>query len=179
MGVHLNTCLHLNHELAKSGRGESVGVWCKDCERWATKDLTGHPGWALPKTHPMLVGVNRVTLPRRYAVAIECEICDEITHTPQEHHWCVQALYRDAGTKMKREGPMGWLCAECHGVWHQLVTPMLGGTMTFDRATELLRTWFKKWKRHEWDAFVNAVVSADAQVKRRKPEAPSDSGQAA
>lgn len=139
-----------------------------DCERWVTRELTGHPGWALPKTHPKLAGVDRVTLPRRYAVAIECEICQKETQTPELHHWCPRAIYAD--NVPPNEGPQAYLCPECHKTWHQIVTP---GLLPLD-ALELVRSLFKRLRKRPgaWEEFVRTVTDANAKVQRRMPRTP-------
>lgn len=164
-------CLHVDRTLARAGTSNGVGWWCPTCDRWVTTDVAGHAGWALPSTHPDLQGLDRASIPRVHAVAVPCEICQRETKTPELHHWCPRAIYADAETAMVGDGPLAYLCPPCHATWHQLVTPMLGGTMTQDRALALLRAWYRRWSPAEWRAFVAAVTTADAKVQRRTPPA--------
>lgn len=164
-GVRVNTCLHLNHGLAKSGASNGVGVWCRDCEQWVTKEMGRHSSWALPKHHPLLEGINRDTLPRVHAVVVECEICQLETKTPELHHWCPKALY--ATDPPPNEGPQAYLCPPCHKTWHAVVTP---GLLPHN-ALELVRALYRRLKDRPgaWDDFVRVVTDADAKVQRRIP----------
>lgn len=157
------TCAHLSVHLARAGASNGVGLWCPDCERWATKDLGAHVGWALPKTHPRLAGVQRDRLPLVHAVAVECEICEIETHQPELHHWCPRALYTD----LPHEGPTAYLCPDCHRTWHNIVTP---GLLPL-AALELVRALYKRMKSRPgaWTEFVRTVNDADAKVRRRMP----------
>lgn len=162
-------CEHTRAHLAVAGASNGVGLWCPECEEWATKALTGHAGQSLPKHHPRLSGIDRETLPRVRTIVVQCAICEQDTDRPEIHHWCPQATYRDAGTAMAHDGPTADLCPMCHAEWHRLVTPMLGGHMSRQRALGLLRSWYRRWSAAEWQAFVASVNEADAAVRRMPP----------
>lgn len=161
----MSDCLHLNHRLARAGTSNGVGMWCTDCDRWVTAILGLHRSWALPKSHPLLVGVNRDTLPRVNGWSCACDICEKETQTPELHHWCPQALYKKEPPA--NGGPQAWLCKECHATWHHMVTPGL----LADDALELVRSLYRRFKRRPgaWDNFVRAVNHADAVTRLPMP----------
>jgi transposase-like protein len=160
----MNPCLHLEWRLMYSGASNGIGVWCPQCERWATVDLKYHTSWALPKNHALLDGKNRAEIGRVHAVSVACEICRIETQTPEMHHWCPRALYRD--NPPPDAGPQAWLCKPCHATWHEVVTPGLKGGMTVEGATTFLRALYKRMTRAQWDAFVRTVNNADERVRR-------------
>jgi len=160
----MSVCMHLLPRLALSGASNGVGMWCGDCERWITVERGHHTSWALPKDHALLAGVNRAELPRVHAVSVACEICRIETQTPEMHHWCPRALYRD--NPPPDAGPQAWLCKPCHATWHEVVTPGLKGGMTVEGATTFLRALYKRMTRAQWDQFVRTVNNADERVRR-------------
>lgn len=155
-------CTHVGHYLARAGASNGVGLWCPDCERWATVELKAHTAWALPKTHTLLEGVDRRTLPRVNAVEAVCEICQQTTRTPELHHWCPRALYADQ--PVPDEGPQAYLCPPCHATWHRVVTP---GLLPL-AALALVRSLYKRLRKQPgaWAEFVRVVNDADAAVRR-------------
>ena len=173
----MNPCLHLTPRLMLSGASSGVGLWCAECERWVTVELGHHTSWALPKGHPMLEGVNRVELGRVHAVSVACEICLCETQTPELHHWCPRALYRD--DIPPNAGPQAWLCKPCHATWHEIVTPGLVGGMTFETTMRFLRSLYKRLGRSGWAQFVRVVNDADAALHARRPVPPQPSRQEA
>lgn len=158
----MTLCAHIEWHLARAGASNGVGAWCPACASWVTKLLGLHTGWALPKTHPKLDGVDRDALPRVHPISVACDICEQTTQTPELHHWCPQALYRD--TPPPNGGPLAWLCPSCHATWHAIVTPGL----TSSNALVLVRAIYRRMKARPgaWAAFVRTVIDADAKVRR-------------
>ena len=169
-GVDMNLCLHLDKHLARAGASNGVGMWCVGCGAWVTRALGLHGSWALPKTHPLLAGVDRDTLPRIHAVDVTCEICELPTRAPELHHWCPRALYRD--NPPPNEGPQSYLCKPCHDTWHEIVTPLLRSGVAPDGVMRFLRSLYRRLGRTGWASFVRTVNDADARV-RAHPDIPT------
>ncbi len=162
----MRQCAHEGRVLALAGRSNGVGLWCDTCAKWVTKEVGAHGSWALPKGHPLLSDVVRESLQRVYEHAETCEICRKETTTPELHHWCPQAIYRD--NPPPQGGPVAWLCPACHGEWHALVTPLLVGGMSPEGVTRFLRGIYRRGGLAGWRRFMRVVLDADEAVKSHR-----------
>ena len=85
------------------------GYYCADCPRWLTyrgRVWQPHDGADLDVIDVI-----------QWAEERTCEWCGEEEFCENHHYWPREFFSADAD-----KGPTGWLCVECHDLWHRKVT---------------------------------------------------------
>ena len=104
-------CSHARHEVRKRqfcNGSEHAGWFCLECRRFFVK--AGERGMWLPKTR-----FDLADLPlEEYGQQEVCGHCGE-TLFCEEHHYGPRNNF---GRDDAELWPKGWLCVDCHELWH-------------------------------------------------------------
>ena len=107
-------CPHDRMELRRRQTGNggwSVGWYCPDCSRWVVRP--GRTGIWIPQNDTDLVmDIEDIPI-QEYAKLETCGHCGEEEFC-EFHHYAPRANFGDDSERW----PQGWLCVNCHELWH-------------------------------------------------------------
>lgn len=108
-------CCRLNAD-----ESQAFGWWCDKCHWWNQR--ANGSGFWIQKDELERSGVEISTI-RVVEILTQprCAKCGK--RGAQQHHWAPKHLFKDA-----EDWPKDYLCTDCHRLWHDVVTPNMGGS---------------------------------------------------